>query len=98
MDRVKTLLVEHFAQKRYDKEDADANGGSEELTGDSHVMIFVSFRQCVDEIVEFLNLESPLIRAVPFIGQGADKAGKRGYAQKEQLEVQRTELAAICHD
>ncbi|PSS37374.1 hypothetical protein PHLCEN_2v776, partial [Hermanssonia centrifuga] len=87
MDRVKTLLVEHFAQKRYDKEDADANGGSEELTGDSHVMIFVSFRQCVDEIVEFLNLESPLIRAIPFIGQGADKAGKRGYAQKEQLEV-----------
>lgn len=89
MDKMKTLLVEHFAQKRFDKEDADANGNDngEELSGDSRVMVFASFRQGVDEVVEFLNSERPLIQAVPFIGQGTDKAGKKGYGQKEQLDV-----------
>jgi hypothetical protein len=28
-----------------------------------------------------------LIRATKFIGQGTDKLGKKGFAQKEQLEV-----------
>ena len=87
MDKMKTLLVEHFAQKRFDKDDAVANGGGEDLSGDSRVMIFVSFRQGVEEVVSFLNDDRPLIRAVPFIGQGIDKQGKKGYGQKEQLEV-----------
>ena len=34
-----------------------------------------------------LNEERPLIRATRFIGQGTDKQGKRGFAQKEQLDV-----------
>ncbi|KAH9950517.1 P-loop containing nucleoside triphosphate hydrolase protein [Amylocystis lapponica] len=54
---------------------------------DSRVMVFVSFRECVDEVVEMLNRENPLIRATRFIGQGTDKHGRKGIAQKEQLEV-----------
>ncbi|KAI0690699.1 hypothetical protein BC835DRAFT_1363433 [Cytidiella melzeri] len=87
MDKMKTLLVEHFAQKKFDKEDAQANGGGEDMSGDSRVMVFVSFRQCVDEVIAALSSEKPLIRAVPFIGQGTDKKGNKGYGQKEQLDV-----------
>ncbi|KAI0085640.1 hypothetical protein BDY19DRAFT_964916 [Irpex rosettiformis] len=87
MDKMKTLLVEYFAQKRFDKEDAVANGSGEDISGDSRVMIFVSFRQGVDEVVAFLNDEKPLIRAIPFIGQGTDKLGNKGYGQKEQLDI-----------
>ncbi|KAJ3558501.1 hypothetical protein NM688_g891 [Phlebia brevispora] len=87
MEKLKMLLVEHFAQKQFDKEDADAAGRGEGVSGDSRVMVFSTYRQCVDEIVEYLNRESPMIRAVPFIGQGTDKSGKKGYGQKQQLEV-----------
>lgn len=95
MEKLKMLLIEHFAQKRFEKEDADLVGGREGVTGDSHVMVFCSFRQCVDEVVKFLNLDSPMIRAVPFIGQGTDKSGKKGYGQKEQLDV-RSPLYPSC--
>ena len=87
MEKLKMLLVEHFAQKQFDKEDADAAGRGEGVSGDSRVMVFSTYRQCVDEIVEYLNRERPMIRAVPFIGQGTDKSGKKGYGQKQQLEV-----------
>ena len=85
---LKTLLIEHFAQRRFDFEDATANGHvPEDVTGDSRVMVFCSFRQGVEEVVEFLKHEEPMIRPVPFIGQGTDKSGKKGYGQKEQLAV-----------
>lgn len=87
MDKLKTLLIEHFAQKQFDKDDAEANGVTPSTSGDSSVMLFVSYRQCVDEVMEALRHEEPLIRAVPFIGQGTDKNGKKGYGQKEQLDV-----------
>ena len=87
MDKMKTLLIEHFAQKHFDDEDAQANGSGETLTSDSRVMLFVSYRQCIDEVINILDQEKPLIRAIPFIGQGTDKNGKKGYGQKEQLEV-----------
>ncbi|CDO72426.1 hypothetical protein BN946_scf184977.g126 [Trametes cinnabarina] len=82
MDTLRTLLIDHFANQLPD----DANGPSAP-NGPSRAMVFVSFRECVEEIVELLNKESPIIRAKPFIGQGTDKQGKKGYAQKEQLEV-----------
>jgi hypothetical protein len=72
MDKLKTLLIEHFAQKGLDN-DSNAAG---DLDSDSRVMVFTSFRQTVDLIVEMLAKEKPLIRAVPFIGQGTDKNGK----------------------
>ncbi|KAL7285681.1 hypothetical protein ACG7TL_000786 [Trametes sanguinea] len=81
MDTLRTLLIDHFAQQLPDAD--DPNGAQ----GRSRAMVFVSFRECVEEIVELLNKESPIIRAKPFIGQGITKQGKKGYAQKEQLEV-----------
>ncbi len=87
MEKVKTLLIEHFAQKHFDKEDADANGQGADISGDSRVMLFSTYRQCVDEIVQYLNKDRPMIRAIPFIGQSTDKSGKKGYGQKQQLEV-----------
>ena len=85
MEKLKALLIEHFAQKGFDAEaNGDAGG---DLNSESRVMVFTSFRQTVDLIVDMLNKDKPLIRAVPFIGQGTDKKGKKGYGQKEQLEV-----------
>ncbi|KAI8995314.1 P-loop containing nucleoside triphosphate hydrolase protein [Trametes punicea] len=81
MDTLRTLLIDHFAKQLPDNDELDAR----QLQ--SRAMVFVSFRECVEEIVELLNKESPIIRAKPFIGQGVDKQGKKGYAQKEQLEV-----------
>ncbi|KAJ7783523.1 hypothetical protein DFH07DRAFT_726924 [Mycena maculata] len=78
MERLKALAVQHFANK------LDEDGQEAEET---KVMVFVTFREAVDEIVDTLNLEKPLIRANKFIGQGTDKQGKKGLAQKEQLEV-----------
>lgn len=80
MDMLKTLVVQHFAEKIVDEGDR----GAEE---DTRVMVFVTYRECVDEIVETLNHERPLIRATKFVGQGTDKQGNKGIAQKEQLEV-----------
>jgi ATP-dependent DNA helicase MPH1 len=78
MDLLKTLVVQHFAQN----EDVE-----ERTNEETRAMVFVTFREAVDEIVEALNFERPLIRASKFIGQGTDKQGKKGLAQKEQLEV-----------
>ena len=97
MDKLKTLLIEHFAQKQFDKEDADANGHGADVSGDSRVMVFSTYRQSVDEIVELLNKDRPMIRAVPFIGQGTDKSGRKGYGQKEQLEVSTLTSSVTSH-
>ncbi|KAJ7706436.1 hypothetical protein B0H17DRAFT_1037209 [Mycena rosella] len=78
MERLKALVVQHFAEKL---------GEDGQETEETKVMVFVTFRQAVDEIVDALNHEKPLIRANKFIGQGTDKQGKKGLAQKEQLEV-----------
>ncbi|KAH9835748.1 P-loop containing nucleoside triphosphate hydrolase protein [Rhodofomes roseus] len=89
MEKLHALLVQHFAGHIGDREDANSRDG-EEGAGDaeeSRVMVFASFRECVDELVEILNKESPLIRAARFIGQAADKNGRSGLAQREQLEV-----------
>ena len=86
MDLLKTLIIQHFAENL-------ADGGVEERTNEeTRAMVFVTFREVVDEIVEALNSERPLIRASKFIGQGTDKQGKKGLAQKEQLEVSMSDL------
>jgi ATP-dependent DNA helicase MPH1 len=66
------------------EDDDNEDGGNAQET---RAMVFVTNRGCVDEIEEMLNEERPLIRATRFIGQGTDKQGKRGFAQKEQLDV-----------
>ncbi|KAJ7042488.1 hypothetical protein C8F04DRAFT_1076096 [Mycena alexandri] len=78
MERMKALVVQHFAERL---------GEDGQETERTNIMVFVTFRQAVDEIVAVLNREQPLIRATRFIGQGTDKQGGKGLAQKEQLEV-----------
>ncbi|KIK99878.1 hypothetical protein PAXRUDRAFT_822238 [Paxillus rubicundulus Ve08.2h10] len=83
METLKALLVQHFGVRM-----AEGNEGGDAGSGaDTRAMVFVTYRECVDEIVEVLNQESPLLKATRFVGQGVDKQGKRGFAQREQLEV-----------
>jgi ATP-dependent DNA helicase MPH1 len=84
LEMLKTLVVQHFGQRLHDDGGSNAGERSDE---DTRAMVFVTFREAVDEIVEFLNQESPLLRATKFIGQGIDKKGNRGLAQREQLDV-----------
>ncbi|KAF8446272.1 hypothetical protein L210DRAFT_3619974 [Boletus edulis BED1] len=81
METLKTLLVQHFGQRisEGDEEEGEVSG--------TRAMVFVTYRECVDEIVEVLNQESPLLKVTRFVGQGVDKQGKKGFAQREQLEV-----------
>ncbi|KAJ3855181.1 P-loop containing nucleoside triphosphate hydrolase protein [Lentinula lateritia] len=81
MEKMKNLIMQHFGARM--SEDGDPESGE----GATKAMVFVTHRAAVDEIVEVLNAEQPLIRATPFIGQGTDKKGKKGLAQREQLEI-----------
>jgi len=83
MEKLKSLVLDHLVVKGT----ADEDCGPAKPNPDTRVMVFVTFRDCVEEVVEFLNEDSPLIMAAKFIGQGTDKGGRKGFAQKEQLEV-----------
>lgn len=74
METLKMLLLQHFGARMGEGEETRA-------------MVFVTYRECVDEIVHILNEEKPLLKVTRFIGQGTDKQGRKGFAQKEQLEV-----------
>ena len=84
LETLKTLVIGHFGQRLRDD---DASTASAQVGDNTRAMVFVTFREAVDEIVEFLNQESPLLRATKFIGQGIDKKGNKGLAQREQLDV-----------
>lgn len=79
IEKLKTILIQHFGSKISDEGGEDGD--------DTKVMVFSSYRGVVDEIVQELDKERPLIRAARFIGQGVDKQGNKGLAQKDQLEV-----------
>ncbi len=53
--------------------------------GDTRVMVFCSYRECCDEIVEFLNDSG--FKATEFVGQSKAKSGKKGMSQKDQERV-----------
>jgi ATP-dependent DNA helicase MPH1 len=82
MEKLKSLVLEHLLTKG-----AVEDGGVAEPNPNTRVMVFVSFRDCVEEVAGYLNLEAPIIKASKFIGQSTDKGGRKGYAQREQLEV-----------
>ena len=84
LEKLKTLVVNHFGQRLHNDVSSNAD---EHPGGDTRAMVFVTFREAVDEIVGFLNQEAPLLRATKFIGQGTDKKGNKGLAQREQLDV-----------
>jgi ATP-dependent DNA helicase MPH1 len=79
MDQLRTLIVEHFGQRM--GEEPGEEGAA------TRAMIFVTYRQAIDEIVDALNFDQPLIRATKFVGQGTDTQGNKGMSQKEQLEI-----------
>lgn len=81
METLKLLLMQHFGSRM--AEDV----GVEEAEKGTKAMVFVTYRDCVDEIVDRLNEDRPLFRATRFIGQGQDKQGRKGFAQKDQQEV-----------
>ncbi|KAF8168325.1 hypothetical protein B0H34DRAFT_685091 [Crassisporium funariophilum] len=83
VNKLKEVLIQHFGSKISDGE----QNNDENNVDETRVMVFSSFRSVVDEIVEELDKERPLIRATRFIGQATDKQGKKGLGQKEQLEV-----------
>lgn len=53
----------------------------------TRVMVFCSHRDMVEELVEYINRKRPLLRAERFIGQGSDTKGRKGFNQKQQLDV-----------
>jgi len=83
MEKLKSLVLEHLLSKGTTGED----GGPAEPNPNTRVMVFVTFRDCVEEVVDYLNEESPIIKATKFVGQSTDKGGRKGFAQKEQLAV-----------
>jgi ATP-dependent DNA helicase MPH1 len=104
LDKLQSLAVDYFVQSEMDAGQA-RNGTSVDATdkvgapGDqTKMMVFTNFRASVDEIVELLNTHQPLIRATRFIGQGSDKHGRKGIAQKDQLEVECRVLIDPCVD
>ncbi|TFK41383.1 hypothetical protein BDQ12DRAFT_679374 [Crucibulum laeve] len=82
MDRLKALILQHFGEIH-----AESDATLEDISKQTRAMVFVTFREAVDEIVEALNFEKPLVRAHKFIGQGTDKQGKKGLGQREQLDI-----------
>jgi ATP-dependent DNA helicase MPH1 len=82
MVELKNLIIQHFGQLM-----ADPSADAEAAVKGSRVMVFAAFREVVDEIVDVLNEERPLIRAMRLIGQGADKQGNLGLNQRAQQEV-----------
>lgn len=91
LDKLQSLAVDYFAQAQADTDDnavcSSLDASVNRIGGETKMMVFTNYRSSVDEIVDLLNSHQPMIRATRFIGQGSDKNGKRGIAQKEQLEV-----------
>nr|GAT47897.1 predicted protein [Mycena chlorophos] len=78
MELLKRIIIDHFGQNL---------GDGDEDPEPTKVMVFLTFREGVEEVVRVLNEDAPLIRAHAFIGQGKDRKGTKGLTQKEQLEV-----------
>ncbi|GAA6000649.1 hypothetical protein JCM10207_004593 [Rhodosporidiobolus poonsookiae] len=80
MEKLRSMCYDHFKAAQHEVD---------EYTGErreTRVMIFCNYRAVVDEIVECLNAQRPLIKATAFVGQASSK-GVKGKNQKEQLET-----------
>lgn len=85
MDMLTGIILEHFTNVQ-SAATTPAAGESPAPT-DSRIMVFVQFRDVLDEVMEALEKHKPLIKPVRFVGQGRDKHGKKGMGQAEQLGV-----------
>ncbi|KAI8082655.1 uncharacterized protein B0P05DRAFT_586308 [Gilbertella persicaria] len=73
MDQLVSILLNHFASL------------SEGKT--SRAMVFSSYRNSVQDIVNVLNRHSPILLPSFFVGQASDKHGTKGLKQTEQQAV-----------
>lgn len=87
MERLKRLVLEHLL-----KNVAGDNRGSAGLNPDTRVMVLVTYSDCIEEIVDYLNVESSIIKATKFVGQATDKGGGEGFSRREQIEVMSSDL------
>ncbi|KAG8812826.1 3'-5' DNA helicase, partial [Serendipita sp. 399] len=86
MEKLRALAIQHFASAELAEEEK-ARPGQSAKQSDTKMIVYCTYRECVDEIVETLNEQQPMIRAHRFIGQGTDKRGAKGVSQKEQIAV-----------
>lgn len=84
MDRLRSLVLQYFSDQQTESTDM---GAHDKPPKESKVMVFAAYRRAVEQIVEHLNLDAPLIRAHRFIGQASSREGIKGLTQKEQLRV-----------
>jgi len=82
MHQLRDMCIQHFN---------DHEGQVDEYGEpiDTRIMVFCNFRAVVEELVDCLNQQRPLIKATPFVGQSTAK-GARGMSQKDQLEASRS--------
>jgi ATP-dependent DNA helicase MPH1 len=95
MDKLRTIAVQYFARAQMNEDDRVQADGAPNPHTPTGMIIFCSYRECVEQIVEMLNEEQPMIRAHKFIGQSTDKRGGKGATQKVQLEVRSTTFVVI---
>lgn len=84
---LKNLVIQHFGALAADTGSGDDSEGAKPSASESRVMVFASYREIVDEIVDVLNQEKPLIRAMKLVGQSSDRQGNAGQNQKAQQAV-----------
>lgn len=89
MEALLSILLSHFANA----ERSDNNEESDSATK-SKVMVFVQYRQGVDEVLRHIKPHQEMLKASRFVGQSSDKKGEKGMSQKEQIEVCSTGLPA----
>lgn len=82
------IALEHFLPSHPENKSVVAESGEVEQT---RMMVFVTFRDCVEEVVQALNAYHPTIRASRFIGQAKNKEGMKGIDQAGQSEVSDSE-------
>ncbi|KAI8811977.1 P-loop containing nucleoside triphosphate hydrolase protein [Cladochytrium replicatum] len=83
------IIVEHFRnheQSMSSKQNVESNDQAHDMY-DTRAIIFSSFRESVEEITALLQKQSPLVRAMSFIGQASGKRGTKGLKQQEQLDL-----------
>lgn len=73
MEYLQNVIAAHFAN--------EAEHGR-----DTRVMVFCSYRECVNEIVTILN-RVHTVKAEIFVGQASDSKGNRGLRQKDQERI-----------
>lgn len=78
MEYLQNVIAAHFANEEEQGRAADK----------TRVMVFCSFRECVNELVTILNRVKG-VSATVFVGQSSDSKGNRGMTQKDQERIVR---------